>query len=87
MINDDIKNFPTLVISWHTIDFNALVVTEERIASGTGLPLGDTDGVIVVQEDQTAAWRISHVPPCPVSAMPSGFKVWKWEPVSFICLR
>ncbi|CAL1169596.1 unnamed protein product [Cladocopium goreaui] len=25
----------------------------ERIASGTGLPLGDTDGVIVVQEDQT----------------------------------
>ena len=33
--------------------------TEERIASGTGLPLGDTDGVIVVQEDQTAAWFLS----------------------------
>lgn len=28
---------------------------EERIASGTGLPLGDTDGVIVVKEDQTVA--------------------------------
>eukprot|EP00438_Fugacium_kawagutii_P019074 Skav229488 [mRNA] locus=scaffold4918:171263:182303:- [translate_table: standard] len=28
---------------------------DERIASGTGLPLGDTDGVIVVKEDQTVA--------------------------------
>ena len=69
MINDDIKNFPTLIISWHTIDFNALVVTEERIASGTGLPLGDTDGVIVVQEDQPrpGEYHMSpHVPypPC-----------------------
>lgn len=87
MINDDIKNFPTLIDRFQYNTLVVTMVTEERIASGTGLPLGDTDGVIVVQEDQTAAWRISHVPPCPVSAMPSGFKVWRWEPVSFICLR
>ena len=33
-----------------------ILVAKERIAGSTGLPLGNTDGVIVVQEDQTVAW-------------------------------
>lgn len=31
-----------------------VMASKERIAGQTGLPLGDTDGVIVVQENQTA---------------------------------
>ena len=30
------------------------MASKERVAGQTGLPLGDTDGVIVVQENQTA---------------------------------
>ena len=33
-----------------------ILVAKERIAGSTGLPLGNTDGVIVVQEDQTVTW-------------------------------
>ena len=33
------------------------LAAEEKIASRTGLPVGNSDGVIVVQEGQTASWQ------------------------------
>lgn len=48
----NLRSFPTLESAIRET-YRMPWLPEERIASGTGLPLGDTDGVIVVKEDQT----------------------------------